>query len=84
RAGKAKLKEELIRYTIVPSFEEDSTYYYDWEGEKEFVMEDLGPGECAGGALEMIDNRMLEAEQELYQARLLAEKHQYSFAVNKA
>ncbi len=84
RVGKAKLKDELIPYTIVPSFEEDPTYYYDWEGEEEFVLEDLGPGECAGGALEMIDNRMLEAEQELYQASLLADKHQYAISVNKA
>lgn len=84
RAGKAKLKEELIPYTIVPDYKDDPTYYYDWEGEDEFVLEDLGPGECAGGALEMIDNRMLEAEQELYQARLLIEKHQYAVSVNKS
>jgi sulfite reductase (ferredoxin) len=84
RSGKAKLKEELIPYTLLPGFEQDSSYYYDWEGDEEFVMEDLGPGECAGGALEMIDNRMLEAEQELYQARLLADKHQYAVAVNKS
>jgi sulfite reductase (ferredoxin) len=84
RSGKAKLKEELIPYTIVPPFEDDPTYYYDWEGEDEFVMEDLGPGECAGGALEMIDNRILEAEQELYQGRLLLDKHQYAVSVNKA
>ncbi|HJU05326.1 MAG TPA: sulfurtransferase TusA family protein [Nitrospiraceae bacterium] len=84
RTGKAKLKEELIPHTIVPPFEEDPTYYYDWEGEDEFILEDLGPGECAGGALEMIDNRILEAEQELYQARLLAGKHQYSVSVNKS
>src|SRR5439155_4600656 len=84
RTGKAKLKEELIPYTIMPTFEEDRNFYYDWEGDDEFVTEDLGPGECAGGALEMIDNRILEAEQELYQARLLAEKHQYSVSVNKS
>ncbi|MBA2251919.1 MAG: sulfurtransferase TusA family protein [Nitrospirales bacterium] len=84
RSGKVKLKEELIPYTIVPPFDEDPTYYYDWEGEDEFVMEDLGPGECAGGALEMIDNRILEAEQELYQGRLLLDKHQYAVSVNKA
>ncbi|MDE3020149.1 MAG: sulfurtransferase TusA family protein, partial [Nitrospirota bacterium] len=76
--------EELIPYTIVPTFEEDPTFYYDWEGEEEFILEDLGPGECAGGALEMIGDRILEAEQELYQAKLLAEKHQYSVSVNKA
>lgn len=84
RAGKNKLKDELIPYTIVPSYEEDSTFYYDWEGEAEFILEDLGPGECAGGALEMIENGILEADQELYQAKLLVEKHQYSVSVNKS
>src|SRR5438093_1122773 len=84
RTGKAKLKEELIPFTILPPFDEDPSYYYDWEADEEFVMEDLGPGECAGGALEMIENRILEAEQELYVARLLAEKDQHATAVNKA
>ena len=55
-----------------------------WEGEEEFILEDLGPGECAGGALEMIENGILEADQELYQAKLLVEKHQYSVSVNKS
>src|SRR5262249_36311097 len=64
--------------------EQDPTFYYDWEGDDEFVLEDLGPGECAGGALEMIENGILEADQELYQARLLVEKHQYSVSVNKS
>jgi len=68
----------------VPSHEEDTTFYYDWEGDEEFVLEDLGPGECAGGALEMIENGILEADQELYHARLLVEKHQYSVSVNKS
>jgi sulfite reductase (ferredoxin) len=84
RVGKVKLKDELIRYTIVPSFQDDSTFYYDWEGEEEFVLEDLGPGECAGGALEMIENGILEADQELYQAKLLVDNHQYSVSVNKS
>jgi sulfite reductase (ferredoxin) len=84
RMGKHRLKDELIPYTIVPSYDEDPTFYYDWEGDSEFVLEDLGPGECAGGALEMIENGILEADQELYQAKLLVEKHQYSVSVNKS
>ena len=84
RVGKNALKEELIPYTIVPSFADDPTFYYDWEGEEEFVLEDLGPGECAGGALEMIENGILEADQELYQAKLLADNHQYAVSVNKS
>jgi sulfite reductase (ferredoxin) len=84
RAGKLKLKDELIPYTIVPSYQDDPTFYYDWEGEGEFILEDLGPGECAGGALEMIENGILEAEQELYQAKMLVDNHQYSVSVNKS
>jgi sulfite reductase (ferredoxin) len=84
RIGKPALKEELIPYSILPPFDTDPSYYYDWEAEEEFILEDLGPGECAGGALEMIDNRILEAEQELYQARMLDAKEQYAMAVNKA
>ncbi|MEC4672781.1 MAG: sulfurtransferase TusA family protein [Nitrospirota bacterium] len=84
RSGKAKLKEQLIPYSILPSYGEDASYYIDWEADSEFSVEDLGPGECAGGALEMIDNRILEAEQELYMARVLADKHQHAMAINKA
>ena len=84
RTGKVALKDELIPYTILPSYQDDKEFYFDWEGDEEFSVEDLGPGECAGGALEMIDNRILEAEQELYQARILVEKHQYAMAINKA
>jgi sulfite reductase (ferredoxin) len=32
----------------------------------------------------MIENGILEADQELYQAKLLVEKHQYSVSVNKS
>ncbi|MDD9819473.1 MAG: hypothetical protein OXR07_01160, partial [Nitrospira sp.] len=84
RTGKAALKEELLGYSIPPSYEDDPSHYVDWEADEEFTVEDLGPGECAGGAMEMIDNRILEAEQELYQARLLAGKHQFAMATNKA
>jgi sulfite reductase (ferredoxin) len=84
RVGKNALKDELIPYTLVPSFANDPTFYYDWEADDEFVLEDLGPGECAGGALEMIENGILEADQELYQAKLLADNHQYAVSVNKS
>lgn len=84
RVGKNALKDELIPYTLVPPFADDPTFYYDWEGDEEFVLEDLGPGECAGGALEMIENGILEADQELYQAKLLIDNHQYAVSVNKS
>src|SRR2546428_4092339 len=84
RTGKAKLKEDLIPFTILPPFEEDSSYYYDGEADEEFVREALAPGEGPGGAREMIETRTLEAEQELYVPGLPGEKAQHPTAVNKA
>ena len=60
RVGKTSSRTNSI-YTIVPAYDQDPTYYYDWEGEAEFVLEDLGPGEMRRWSLaEMIDDRMLK------------------------
>ena len=41
RIGKSKLKDELIPYTIVPPYEADPTFYYDWEGEMSLSLKIL-------------------------------------------
>lgn len=84
RMGKAKLKQALIPYSIIEGFDEKPEHFYDWEQESEFSLVDLGVGECAGGALEMITDGILEADQELYQAETLAQSQQYAMTVNKA
>ena len=84
RVGKNALKDELIPYTLVPAFPTIRPSTTTGKAEEEFVLEDLGPGECAGGALEMIENGILEADQELYQAKLLIDNHQYAVSVNKS
>ncbi len=84
RAGKAKLKRVLIPYSIIGNFDEAPEHFYDWEAESEFSLVDLGVGECAGGALEMITDGILEADQELYQAETLVQSQQYAMTVNKA
>jgi len=84
RIGKAKLKEELMPYTFLPSYEENSEFYVDWGDDKDFTTEDLGPGECAGGAYEMMEGFLFEADQELHLAGVMAEKGQTGHAVNKA
>ena len=82
--ARSNSKTNSFRIPSYPPIRMIKEFYFDWEGDEKFSVEDLGPGECAGGALEMIDNRILEAEQELYQARILVGKHQYAMAINKA
>jgi sulfite reductase (ferredoxin) len=84
RLGKEKLKERLMPFTFLPSYEEDRSFYVDWGEEKDFTTEDLGPGECAGGAYEMMEGFLFEADQELHLAGVMTEKGQTGHAVNKA
>ena len=48
RIGKREVKSMLEDLTQVPSHEENSWYYQDWGDTREFTMDDLGKGECAG------------------------------------
>jgi len=63
RVGKASLKELLTPLTEMPTYEEDSSYYHDLGVEEEFALEDMGPGECAGGVLDLIEVGLKEARQ---------------------
>lgn len=84
RLGKDKLKEGLMPFTFLPAYEADRTFFVDWGDDKDFSTEDLGPGECAGGAYEMMEGFLFEADQELHLAGVMAEKGQTGHAVNKA
>lgn len=84
RMGKAKLKASLMQYTFLPSYQENPSFYVDWGDNKDFTTEDLGPGECAGGAYEMIEGFIYEADQEIYLAKVMAQKGLTGHAVNKA
>jgi len=84
RTGKEKLKEGLMPFTFLPSYEADRSFYVDWGEDKDFTTEDLGPGECASGAYEMMEGFLFEADQELHLAGVMSGKGQTGHAVNKA
>ena len=84
RMGAAKLKQGLMPFTFLPSYEEDRNFYVDWGEDKDFSTEDLGPGECASGAYELMEGFMFEADQEIYLAKVMADKGLTGHAVSKA
>jgi sulfite reductase (ferredoxin) len=84
RLGKNRLKNELMPLTFIPSYEADRNHYVDWGDGKDFSTEDLGPGECAGGAYELMEGFLYEADQELFLARTMAKKGLAGQAINKA
>ncbi len=68
RLGKREIKSMLEDLTQVPSYEENSWYYQDWGDTREFTMDDLGKGECAGEVVSVTIMEIAAAEREVFEA----------------
>lgn len=53
--GNENIKSLVAKYKVVPSFDEDKNYYYDWGSEELFSVANKGPAECSAGLFDMID-----------------------------
>jgi len=70
RRGKDAMRKLIEENSAVPSFEEDSSYYYDWGSSEKFSLEGRGAGECSAGVFDMIEVDLSKTEE----AVILAEK----------
>ena len=84
RQGKEKSKKILMPFTFLPGYDQERDFYVDWGDDKDFSTTDLGPGECAGGAYQLMEGFLFEADQEVYLAGVMADSDQTGQAVNKA
>ncbi|MBI3991113.1 MAG: nitrite/sulfite reductase, partial [Candidatus Omnitrophica bacterium] len=62
-------KEASVKYSYVPSYEENRDFYIDWGKSEDFSLEGLGPGECGAGVLDMIDADLTDADIALDKAK---------------
>lgn len=69
KRGEILAKEFAEKYSFVPSYSEDKSYYIDWGKSEEFSLEGLGPGECGRGVLDMIEADLSDAKICLEKAR---------------
>ncbi|HSG06109.1 MAG TPA: sulfurtransferase TusA family protein, partial [Nitrospiria bacterium] len=82
--NQAALKKKLMPFTFLPDYDKEPEFYRDWGEETDFSTAGLGKGECAGGAYQMMEGFLFEADQEVYLAGVMAEADQTGHAVNKA
>ncbi len=69
RKGAEWFETELYSYTTLENFEENKDRYFDWGSTQEFSLEDVGPGECAGSALDIIDGFFNQARRYIAAAK---------------
>ena len=74
RLGKLELKKTLDDLTVIPSHDENPSFYVDWGDVREFTTSDIGKGECAGEVVSLVDFGLKAADRELFEAQVLFEK----------
>ncbi len=84
RYGRETLSVKLIPFTSLPSVEEALDSYRDYDSDRDFDLEDLGPGECAGTMIDLMENHLRTGGSALEKASFLAHRGQYEEAVVSA
>ena len=80
RLGKREIKAMLEDLTKVPTYEENSWYYQDWGDTREFTMDDLGKGECAGEIVSVTIMEIAAAEREVFEASVALDENELQAA----
>jgi sulfite reductase (ferredoxin) len=70
RIGKKQIKELLEDLTKIPAHALDPSYYSDWGDPREFTLQDMGTGECAGEIVSQAEFALAASERELFEAQL--------------
>ncbi len=77
RYGRETLCAQLEKFTQLPAPDVSPELYRDYKSDKAFDLEDLGPGECAGTMIDLIENylRCANTAMEKAQTETLHGRH---------
>ncbi|PYV90499.1 MAG: sulfite reductase [Acidobacteria bacterium] len=73
RIGKAEVKKMLEDLARVPDYQQDRSFYSDWGDPREYSIDDIGKGECAGEVVSPVEFGLAAAEREVFEAQVLLE-----------
>ncbi|MFN8008717.1 MAG: nitrite/sulfite reductase [Terriglobia bacterium] len=74
RVGKAEIRTLLDDLSRLPGDQTDRTYFSDWGDPREYSVEDIAKGECAGEVVSSVEFDLAGAEREVFEAQLLLEQ----------
>jgi len=84
RIGKKEIRKLVDELSVIPSYEQDPSYYSDWGDPREYTIGDLGVGECAGEVVPLVQVGLADSEREVFEAQLLLEEGNAQGAAERA
>jgi sulfite reductase (ferredoxin) len=84
RVGKKPIRKIVDELNIVPSYEQDPSYYSDWGDPREYTIGDQGVGECAGEVVPLVEMGLAASEREVFEAQILLDEGKPAEAASRA
>jgi sulfite reductase (ferredoxin) len=74
RIGKKTIRALVEELQVIPSYEQDPSFYSDWGDPREYTITDMGEGECAGEVVPYVEVELAAAERELFESQVLLDE----------
>ena len=84
RIGKKEIRKLVDQLSVIPTYEQDPSFYSDWGDPREYTIGDLGVGECAGEVVPLVQVGLADSEREIFEAQLLLDEGNSDGAAGRA
>ncbi len=84
RIGKKTIRAMVEETQNIPSYEEDPSFYSDFGDPREYTIDDMGVGECAGEVVPFVQMGLAASEREIFEAMVLLDEGQQDGAAKRA
>ncbi|HVZ61390.1 MAG TPA: nitrite/sulfite reductase [Terriglobales bacterium] len=84
RIGKKTVRGMIEELQKIPSYEQDPSFYADWGDPREYTIDDMGIGECAGEVVSSMQFGMAGSEREIFEAQILLDENNFEAAGQRA
>ena len=84
RIGKKTIRAMVEELQVLPSYDQDPSYYSDWGDPREYTISDMGEGECAGEIVPYVEVELASAEREVFEAQILMDEKKLDDANTRA
>jgi sulfite reductase (ferredoxin) len=84
RIGKKAIRAKVEEAQIIPTYQEDPSFYSDWGDPREYTIADMGVGECAGEVVPFVQVGLAASEREIFEAQVLLDEKDSTGAGKRA
>jgi sulfite reductase (ferredoxin) len=84
RIGKKTIRAMVEELQVIPTHDQDPSFYSDWGDPREYTISDMGEGECAGEIVPYVEVELASAERELFESQVLLDEKKIDGAAGRA